>query len=478
MSASSITISTIAGDDILNAGEAASDLPISGTTTNVADGQTVTVMFNSGTFTTTVASNAWTLDIPAADLAPAVLPDGPHTVSADVTDPANGSANMTRTLTVDETPPAVTAALTTDTGASSTDGVTRDDALNGTGDANATVTLTEGGVTLGTTTADNTGAWSFTPSNLADGSHTITASETDAAGNTGTTSVTFTFDTTAPVAPSALVLSAASDSGASNSDDITNVPLPTFTGVGEDGATVTLLDGSTTIGTGTVSGGAWSVSATTALTEGANNITATQTDAAGNTSLASSVLNVTLDTIPPAVTAALTTDTGVSSTDGVTRDDALNGAGDANATVTLTEGGVTLGTTTADNTGVWSFTPSNLADGSHTITASETDAAGNTGTTSVTFTVLGSSRHHRIEARRRGLAYHMWHVEFICNQRLGREARGVIRSHHRPGRAHAPSPRGHGAHRRGVEALRSGFSPAEHKAKGSRCGALRVLRQR
>ncbi|WP_346659280.1 Ig-like domain-containing protein [Bradyrhizobium sp. 15] len=43
-----------------------------------------------------------------------------------------------------------------------------------------------------------TRAWSFTPSGLGDGSHTIVASQTDSFGNTGSASLSFTLDTTAP----------------------------------------------------------------------------------------------------------------------------------------------------------------------------------------------------------------------------------------------------------------------------------------
>ena len=96
-----------------------------------------------------------------------------------------------------------------------------------------------------------------------------------------------------------------SDSGISDSDDITNVALSSFSGTGETGATVTLLDGTTIIGSGVVTNGTWAITATTALTEGLNAITATQTDAAGNASVASDGLNVTLDTTAPAVTEAL-----------------------------------------------------------------------------------------------------------------------------------------------------------------------------
>ncbi|WP_276350562.1 Ig-like domain-containing protein, partial [Enterobacter hormaechei] len=67
--APSVTINTIATDDILNATEAQSDLAISGTSTAEA-GQTLTVSLNGKDYTTTVsADGSWTLNVPAADLA-------------------------------------------------------------------------------------------------------------------------------------------------------------------------------------------------------------------------------------------------------------------------------------------------------------------------------------------------------------------------------------------------------------------------
>ncbi len=70
--------------------------------------------------------------------------------------------------------------------------------------------------------------------------------------------------------------------------------MPTVTGTGTDGDTVSLFDGTTVIGTGTVTGTTWSIAATVPLTEDSNAITATQTDVAGNVSTPSSTLNVTL----------------------------------------------------------------------------------------------------------------------------------------------------------------------------------------
>jgi hypothetical protein len=78
--APTVTINTIAGDDILNAAEAKSDLTVSGTSTAEA-GQTVTVSLNGKDYTATVsADGSWTLNVPAADVA--ALGDGSVTVTA------------------------------------------------------------------------------------------------------------------------------------------------------------------------------------------------------------------------------------------------------------------------------------------------------------------------------------------------------------------------------------------------------------
>jgi VCBS repeat-containing protein len=64
------------------------------------------------------------------------------------------------------------------------------------------VTLTSGTKTLGTTTANASGIWSFTPSGLANGSQTVVATETNSAGETGSASLTFILDTIAPTVTS------------------------------------------------------------------------------------------------------------------------------------------------------------------------------------------------------------------------------------------------------------------------------------
>jgi hypothetical protein len=150
---------------------------------------------------------------------------------------------------------------------------------------------------------------------------------------------------------------------------------------------VNVLDGATKIGTASVnSSGEWSF-VTGQLADGTHNFTATDTDSAGDTSSGSSVLSVIVDTKAPVVTEGLANDTGFSSTDKITSNPTLTGSGDPNAVVTLKEGTTILSTSTADATGHWTFGPAGLADGVHTIVASETDVAGNTGTALLTFTL-------------------------------------------------------------------------------------------
>ena len=92
-----------------------------------------------------------------------------------------------------------------DTGLSSADMITSDPTITGWGDPNALVQFSLDSTPISATaTADGTGKWTFTPTGLSDGQHTIIASETDIAGNTGTATLTFMLDTTAPVVTEAL----------------------------------------------------------------------------------------------------------------------------------------------------------------------------------------------------------------------------------------------------------------------------------
>lgn len=119
---------------------------------------------------------------------------------------------------------------------------------------------------------------------------------------------------TVAAAPGAPVLASGSDSGISNSDGITNITTPTFSGSGaESGATVVLYAGTREIGRKTAdASGNWTLTVAEAdkFTAGSYAITAKQTDRAGNTSDASSSLSLVIDTAAPEVS-GFSTNTGL-----------------------------------------------------------------------------------------------------------------------------------------------------------------------
>lgn len=338
---------------------------------------------------TTDGSGNWSLTTSA-------LSDATHSLTVTATDTAGNTSASSSALSVEIDTAAPAAPSTpdldagSDTGASSTDDNTSDNTptLTGTAEANSTVALTssiDGAV--GSTTADGSGNWSITASTLADGTHSLTATSTDTAGNTSVASsaLSVVIDTAAPAAPAGLDLDTASDSGSSNTDDITNDNTPTINGTAEANSTVELtssIDGS--VGTTTADGsGNWSITAST-LADGVHSLTATSTDTAGNTSAASTALSVTIDTAAPAAPSTpdlnAASDAGSSNTDNITNDTTpqLDGTAEAGATIAITssiDGAV--GTGTADGSGNWSISTSALSDGVHTLTATATDTAGN-----------------------------------------------------------------------------------------------------
>lgn len=147
-------------------------------------------------------------------------------------------------------------------------------------------------------------------SGLGDGTLTLSVTLTDAAGNAATTlEATVSKDGNVPDAPDAPTLADSSNSG-STSDTLTNDTTATIQGTAEANATVTVYVGETEAGTATAdSSGDWSFTFDEGdLASGANSITVTAADAAGNTSQASSALVISLDTGAPTVTLTGPTD--------------------------------------------------------------------------------------------------------------------------------------------------------------------------
>ncbi len=386
-------------------------------TDGLAD-QTITVVNGTAAASTTVTIYAGTTVIgtgaPGADgkfsvtLTSPLAAQGSYSLTATTTD-ADGAVSAPCspfTATVDETAPSAPSitGIGPDFGVSATDGVTDQTVtvVNGTAEADSTVNVYAGATMIGTATSGTDGAFSVTLASplAAQGSHSLTATATDAAGNVSSVSSPFaaTVDETRPT-----VLSVSAS------------PEPADLGSGQQ-VTLTVAFSEAVYVTGTPAlrlparwGGATFLggSGTAALTfaytvqPGQNTRAlavygfvpsgATIDDAAGNpANLAGSAMTlagpVTIDTTGPAVTERLVADTGMSQSDGLTANADLIGRGDPNALVTFTEDGTTLGTTTAGTTGTWTWTPG-LADGTHSVVASETDGAGNTRSASLTFTL-------------------------------------------------------------------------------------------
>ncbi|MCM7069051.1 Ig-like domain-containing protein [Enterobacter hormaechei] len=389
--APSVTINTIATDDILNASEAQSDLAISGTSTAEA-GQTVTVSLNGKDYTTTVSANgSWTLNVPAADLAG--LTDGSVTVTAAVSDKAGNPASVDHTLTVDVTVPVVTIHT-----------VAGDDVINvaehnqaqiisgsATGAAAGDkITVTIGGQTY-TTVLDAAGNWSVgvpasVISGLSDGSVTVTASVTDAAGNTGSGTHNVTVDTGLP----SVSFNAISDDNVLNAVEKGQDLSVSGTSANlAEGTVVTVtLNGKNYTAT-TAADGTWSLTVPAAdlagLGQASYTLNATATNGVGNS--VSSSANLLVDTALPTVTINTVAGDNVINAAEVAAGQTLSGTvanAEAGNTVTVTIGGHSY-TATVQNNLSWSVNvPSDvltaLGNGSLSVTATVTNGHGNTGT--------------------------------------------------------------------------------------------------
>lgn len=392
LAAVAISINTVSGDDVINAAEKGADLTLSGSTSGVEPGQTVTVIFGGKTYTATVAGDgSWTTSIPAADLA--ALRDGDATVQASVSTINGNTASATHAYSVDATAPT----LTINT-------IATDDILNAaevgnpltisgssTAEAGQTVTVTLNGVTYsGTVQAD--GSWSVSVptadlSNLTASQYTVSASVSDKAGNPASATHGLAVDLTVPV----LTINTVSG------DDIINaaehgqalVISGSSTG-GEAGDVITVTLNSKTYTTTLDASGNWSVgvplSDVTALGSGPQTITATITDAAGNSDDASRTVTVNL-TAPTIGINTIASDDVINATE-KGADLQITGTSNqpAGTTITVTLNGQNY-TATTDSSGNWSATVpasavSALGEANYTVTASVTDTAGNSNSAS------------------------------------------------------------------------------------------------
>jgi VCBS repeat-containing protein len=203
--------------------------------------------------------------------------------------------------------------------------------VTGTGETvGDTIKLYDGVTLVGTGTVGAGGAFSITTSStFADGSHTLTATETDSSNLASAKSTGLT----ANVDPAAPAITGQVGSGS----------LIEVTGSGEVGDTIKLYSGVTLVGTGTVgAGGTFDITSTAAFTDGTYMLTATETDSSNLTSTLSKGFVATVYPTLTGVTAAPSTGTegpGETILFKLAFGEAVDVAGGGIPTLTLNDGG-------------------------------------------------------------------------------------------------------------------------------------------
>ncbi len=240
-----------------------------------------------------------------------------YTLTLTVSDGTNTSAAETVTVNIlDTTAPVapVVVSISDDTGSDTSDEITNDNTLNfiGTAVANSTVELFVDGTSIGTTTSDGAGDFTFdhTGTSLSDGVKAITAKTSDASGNQSVASaaLSITVDTTPPAKP--VLTSISDDTGISSSDAITSDDLLIFSGTAEPFSVVSLEAQNFVFITAVAdANGDWVADFTNRSLALGVTVTSTSVDVAGNVSPVSDPLVVVIDKVAPEVTA-------------ITRDDA------------------------------------------------------------------------------------------------------------------------------------------------------------
>ncbi|MBK5143694.1 Ig-like domain repeat protein [Budviciaceae bacterium BWR-B9] len=261
--------------------------------------------------------------------------------------------------------------------------------ISGQGEAGSTIIVTDRGEFIGSVITDQSGNWTFTPEvALSEGAHSICVAAIDEAGNGSQISDVFVFnvDTLAPEQPII--------------NNVTDDKTPSFVGEGEPNSTVTIFDNDVLIGQAAVSDeGRWVFTPDEPLSVGTHNITARVTDSAGNVSEPSTVFEFISETTSSPTEPVVPTIEFVSADfrgdldSGTAVNNAtptLKGTAEQSSVVTIFDNGTILGSTVADSTGKWSFTPAaELPAGDHAFTV-----AGDAGIPSAEFMVTVDPELH------------------------------------------------------------------------------------
>ncbi len=342
--------------------------------------QSVTVILNGKSSTLTQgAGNKWlfTPDTP--------LVDGTYKIEIVAEDIAGNKISKEVSFTIDTivSEPSIDLLDADDTGESAVDNITsvttpRFVIGNVPADID-TVVIRINGVSY-PVTANGNNLWEFqVPVALNDGVYEAVVVFRDIAGNTSETKLPFTIDTTTSVS---VRMEPASDTGNSNSDNLTNKQNPKFEGTAEPNAklVITIVDDKSgrevlkqTITVG--ADGNWSVTPNI-LPDGMYTINVVATDVAGNT--AQTQERFTIDTVTIDPTIRLSDPSIDDQHEATSLRPEFKGFAEAFSTIMIQWDGKVVGSANANANGEWSWTPpSVLAPGSYVVSIVAKDKAGN-----------------------------------------------------------------------------------------------------
>ncbi len=317
---------------------------------------------------------------------------GPATFGSSTLPAFSKSIFIAQLASASPTPPAAPGApvleAASDTGVSSTDGLTNATTLvldeNTVSASGNTVRLLRDGVVVGS----RVGAGPITdPGPVPNGVHVYTAVQINAQGlvSTASSATTVTVNTKIPATPAAPLLLGADDSGVVG-DGITNVKQPRITGSIDPNTIAQLLDsfGNVLASTPASSTGSYTLTVPAPLSDGPAPFRIREQDLAGNLSAASPGVNLVIDTTPPATPAApvllADDDSGIVG-DGITnvKQPRITGTVAANTTVQLLDSfGDVLTSAQTGSTGSYTLTiPAALPDGPAPFRVRAVDVAGN-----------------------------------------------------------------------------------------------------